>query len=481
MFKKFLNTIFKKVDHNQTHPPVLSLREEQYEIVHFLQNSTSNVLGIEAPTGIGKTVAYLYYASKWPGKVVISTFTKTLQHQLEYEIKKFFPEMSYVVLKGKNNYICKDKTLLLNEHERNLLLSTKPPLEIMEQVKITPQYCRPQYECQFRDSCEYMRLIEQTKVAKLLIINHFMLNTVNRFTDVLLIVDEAHKLQEALKRTLDIPEEALKLPKEPKPEDYNSVREYNRAIERFLTLKELNQIASKHGINQPGRYELVHNTDLSASRIIYTSATFPYDIHVDDMLTVKDRRSWSHVDIQVENTNYKQSNYNSILLKTIRNAMKTYERVLVLSTSYEQVRLVKQNIPEIVAEYEMNIYQLRDKMLSGEIKAVIGCNKLWQGFDLPGRKCIIMTKLPFPNLDDCPDYQVSINKMLFEFKQGLGRMVRTPECSGTIIILDNRVSKYPDVIEILKEKEKLGAKVTLAQHQPKVIPIDQKVAKIQYL
>lgn len=475
MFKKLLN-IFKKANHS-----LLSLREEQREIIDFIQHSHSNVLGIEAPTGIGKTVAYLYYASQWPGKVVISTFTKTLQHQLEYEIKKFFPEMSYVVLKGKNNYICKDKTLLLDDHKRNLLLSTKPPIEVMEQVKITPQYCRPQYECQFRASCEYMRLLEQAKNAKVLIINHFMLNTVNKFANTLLIIDEAHKLSEALKRTLDIPEEALKLPPEPRPEDYSSVREYNRAIEKFLTLKELNQIASKHGINQPGKYEVNCSVDLSASKIIYTSATFPYDIHVDDMLTVKDRRSWSHVDIRVENTNYKQANYNNILLKTIRNAIKTHNKVLILSTSYEQVRFIKQNIPEVVAEYEMNIYQLRDKMLNGEIKAAIGCNKLWQGFDLPGKKCIIMTKLPFPNLDDCPDYQVSINKMLFGFKQGLGRMVRTPECSGSIIILDNRVNKYPDVMEILKEKEKLGAKVSLQHSNPKVIPIDRKVAKIQYL
>lgn len=477
MFKKLLD-LFKKTDEVASLPREvltdISMRKEQQEIIDFIQrNSASKTIGIEAPPGIGKTIAYLQYASKWPGKVVISTFTKNLQHQLESEINKFFPNMSYLVLKGRNNYICQDKLALLDEHERQMLIATKPPLNIMEKVKVTPYYCRPQYECQYRSSCEYMNLIEQAQKVKVVIINHFMLRSISRFQDALLIVDECHKLTDTLKQTVKIPEEAMNLPSEPDPKRYGSPRQYNQAVEKFLTLKEINSLAQKHGINKPGEYEIPLKLDFSqVSKVIYASATFPYDIDVDDMFTLRDKRNWEQVNVEVLNINYRQPNYNNILLKTIQSAVRIYGRVLVLCTSHEQIKFIKRSIPETVAEYEMNIYQLRDKMLNNEISIVAGCNRVWQGFDLPGRKCIVMTKLPFPNASDCPDYQVSINKMLFEFKQGLGRMIRTPECSGKIVILDNRLTKYPDLVEILKEKEKLGARVTIVSSKVKTKKAD---------
>ncbi|WP_293883057.1 ATP-dependent DNA helicase [Sphingomonas sp.] len=74
-----------------------------------------NMLLAEAGTGIGKTLAYLSPASLWArqagGAVWISTFTKALQRQLDFETRRLFPDPAerserVVVRKGRENYLC---------------------------------------------------------------------------------------------------------------------------------------------------------------------------------------------------------------------------------------------------------------------------------------------------------------------------------------------------------------------------------------
>jgi ATP-dependent DNA helicase DinG len=74
-----------------------------------------NMLLAEAGTGIGKTLAYLAPASLWAaqagGTVWVSTFTKALQRQLDFETQRLFPDATeratrVVVRKGRENYLC---------------------------------------------------------------------------------------------------------------------------------------------------------------------------------------------------------------------------------------------------------------------------------------------------------------------------------------------------------------------------------------
>ena len=73
---------------------------------------------IEAPTGIGKSFAYLVpallYAKKYGKKAVVSTNTINLQEQLIRKdipaLEKLMPfDFSYSLLKGKNNYVCPNR------------------------------------------------------------------------------------------------------------------------------------------------------------------------------------------------------------------------------------------------------------------------------------------------------------------------------------------------------------------------------------
>ncbi len=69
----------------------------------------------EAGTGVGKTLGYIAPASLWSeknnGTVWISTFTKNLQRQLDFELDRLCPDAEeknrrVVIRKGRENYFC---------------------------------------------------------------------------------------------------------------------------------------------------------------------------------------------------------------------------------------------------------------------------------------------------------------------------------------------------------------------------------------
>src|SRR5579872_3020530 len=69
---------------------------------------------VEAGTGTGKTLAYLIPAIRSGRRVVISTATKSLQEQLfEKDIpflqEHFAPELKVAVMKGRGNFLCREK------------------------------------------------------------------------------------------------------------------------------------------------------------------------------------------------------------------------------------------------------------------------------------------------------------------------------------------------------------------------------------
>ncbi|MEQ8398746.1 helicase C-terminal domain-containing protein [Thalassobaculum sp.] len=84
----------------------------------------------EAGTGVGKTIGYLAPASVWAekneGAVWISTYTRNLQHQIDGELDRLYPDpvakaLKVVVRKGRENYLC-----LLNLEEASRTLPMQP-------------------------------------------------------------------------------------------------------------------------------------------------------------------------------------------------------------------------------------------------------------------------------------------------------------------------------------------------------------------
>jgi len=84
----------------------------------------------EAGTGVGKTLGYIAPASVWSEKngapVWISTYTRNLQHQVDRELERLFPDPEerrgkVVIRKGRENYLC-----LLNLEDATRAMQLRP-------------------------------------------------------------------------------------------------------------------------------------------------------------------------------------------------------------------------------------------------------------------------------------------------------------------------------------------------------------------
>lgn len=162
---------------------------------------------IEAPTGIGKSFAYLvpafFHAQTTHEKIVISTSTISLQEQLFHKdipfLKQVFGDCNTVLVKGRSNYICLRRLYYVNAHKHTLLATRadydelhrilawaahtvdgtlsdfekEPSREIWEKVASEQALCKNRH-CPLRDRCFFMRARTQMDEADLLIVNHHL-------------------------------------------------------------------------------------------------------------------------------------------------------------------------------------------------------------------------------------------------------------------------------------------------------------------
>jgi ATP-dependent DNA helicase DinG len=92
---------------------------------------------VEAGTGTGKTLAYLLPAIRSGHSVVISTATKSLQEQLfEKDIpflqRYFAPELKVAVMKGRSNFLCRQK---LHQIGQQPLLKGLDEIDWLERIR----------------------------------------------------------------------------------------------------------------------------------------------------------------------------------------------------------------------------------------------------------------------------------------------------------------------------------------------------------
>ena len=95
-------------------------RRSQLEMAELVDEAfqAKQHLLVEAGTGTGKTLAYLIPAVRSGRRVVISTATKSLQEQLyakdvPFVQKHFAPELKVAVMKGRANFLCRQKVHLM--------------------------------------------------------------------------------------------------------------------------------------------------------------------------------------------------------------------------------------------------------------------------------------------------------------------------------------------------------------------------------
>lgn len=147
-------------------------------------------------------------------------------------------------------------------------------------------------------------------------------------------------------------------------------------------------------------------------------------------------------------------------------AVETKGRMLVLFTSH---RMLKQVHPELKERLKPQSIQVlgqgvdssnRSKLIrmfrSQSASVLLGTSSFWEGVDIPGEAltCLAIVRLPFqpPNhpLVEAKSEQIkknnqnpftalSVPQAVIRFKQGFGRLVRTSQDRGVVIVYDTRV------------------------------------------
>ncbi len=202
-------------------------------------------LAVEAGTGIGKSFAYLVPAielvHRQGSKVLVSTFTITLQEQL---INKDLPFLAgclphgftAVLAKGRNNYICKRRLEFALRRQAGLFdefssalaaiknwtdqtkdgslsdIPFQPKSIVWDAVKSEHGNCRSR-KCPHFHNCFYWRARRQLDTADIIVANHALM-----FSDLILkeqaasilpdyryvIVDEAHNIEQVAENLFGI-------------------------------------------------------------------------------------------------------------------------------------------------------------------------------------------------------------------------------------------------------------------------------------
>jgi ATP-dependent DNA helicase DinG len=135
-------------------------------------------------------------------------------------------------------------------------------------------------------------------------------------------------------------------------------------------------------------------------------------------------------------------------------------RALILTNSLQEVRKIRKSLKgyqlafEVLCEDEGERGYLVRKFREEKTSVLIGAN-FWEGIDVPGDALtlLVVWNLPFPSLDPFIEVQrkearaqgldpvttVDYPEMGLKLKQGCGRLIRTQDDKGAIIILDSVV------------------------------------------
>ncbi len=220
-----------------TQMPGFEYRPQQVEMVRAVENSLrdGHHLIVEAGTGTGKSLAYLIpailWAVKYNKKVVISTYSKTLQQQiLNHDIpllqKQLGVSFRYSLCLGHENYLSlrrmqrAGQTGLFTKSEEDDQMGTifdwagttstglrnDLPFQVLpsvwEEVGRQKDQCLGKH-CETHDSCFYFKTRKKWFGAHLLIVNHhlFFANTASSGAVLpsfdAVVFDEAQNIEDA--------------------------------------------------------------------------------------------------------------------------------------------------------------------------------------------------------------------------------------------------------------------------------------------
>lgn len=140
-------------------------------------------------------------------------------------------------------------------------------------------------------------------------------------------------------------------------------------------------------------------------------------------------------------------------------------KMLVLFTSHKMLRSVYYKLQPLLGQEGITLLghgidggrtRLAEIFRGNDKTVLFGTSSFWEGIDLPGEilKCVVIVRLPFApptspviearveeiaakNKD--PFYTYMVPEAIIKLKQGFGRLIRTEEDEGVVLVLDRRL------------------------------------------
>lgn len=219
-------------------------REEQTRMARRVMEAfdKGGILLAEAPTGVGKSLAYLVPAALWSrqnGPVVVSSYTRTLQDQIlrqdaPHLARLVHPDLRFAVLKGRSNYLCRRRWEVFRSEEGSTMegeyvlqrleawvnltetgdLSEAPDLGSRGQrargrITSDARFCQSG-ACNPQSGCFYKTARRRAREANIVVVNHSLLMADLALAgEVLpesssLVIDEAHHLVDTARENLAV-------------------------------------------------------------------------------------------------------------------------------------------------------------------------------------------------------------------------------------------------------------------------------------
>ena len=149
---------------------------------------------------------------------------------------------------------------------------------------------------------------------------------------------------------------------------------------------------------------------------------------------------------------------DAVARKVLEAVEQSKGRTLALFTSYRNLNiayeLVKDAVPYCVMKQgDLPRTQLMEEFKDDVDSVLLATTSFWSGIDVPGAalSCLVVDKLPFPRPDDpvldllqerdnnC-FFNHSVPRAIISLKQGVGRLIRTVDDVGVVVLLDCRLT-----------------------------------------